>query len=226
MKILVKKAAVILCLCSIILSACACSNTSALTEKTDLSDTALSEKTDTIITEKEITTQFETTAPAVTEKERLKMPIVDYGRLEETDDAEPARELVIAYVSGIENQEETDLGKYIDNPYLKTYLENDIKVHIENDVRTGRKEISVSVGEPVEKNGIKYIEFQLHHEPDGATAVVIVGMREGKAVNFYDWYHIDMHGNLWCSDIIKIRCPPPLRRRGPFSLSVGDIIPH
>ena len=26
--------------------------------------------------------------------------------------------------------------------------------------------------------------------------------------------------------IIKIRCPPPLRRRGPFSLSVGDIIPH
>ena len=26
--------------------------------------------------------------------------------------------------------------------------------------------------------------------------------------------------------IIKIRCPPPLRRRVPFSLSVGDIIPH
>ncbi len=218
MKIIIKKTSAILCLCAVALSACACSNASEIIEKTDSvntaltetttsADTSLTEKADFGITENETTLQTEVTVPEVTEKDQLTVTLVDYGTIEETDDITTAREFVIAYVSANEKKEETDLGKFISNKYLKTYLENDVKAHIEGidgDIRGRHKDISISVGKGAEKDGINYVKFNVDYGANMAKTRVYVGMRGGKVVNYYDPYHIDMHGNLWCSDITDL----------------------
>lgn len=205
--------AAILCFCGIALIISACSsNNKGVTSYTDsmAADKALTENTNSIepritVFESEVS-KNDTEGASVEEAEEVLKVTYSPSDIEDTDDIRVARDCLIAYESSICGQKEyADLGKYIDNKYLKEYLDESVKKHYENGY-VSQWELNISTQECKEASGINYITFNCHYEGYGNNRGSIlchnqIGVRDGRVVSFNDWYFLSLYSNLWDSNI-------------------------
>lgn len=173
----------------------------ALTGKVGITETKI-----TAIEGETSNNEIEETGRENTEEDALRVTY-NPSDIEDTDDIRIARDCLIAYESCVcESKETADLGKYIDNQYLKAYLDESIKKHYENG-HVSRWDLNIRTLEFKEANGINYITFNCYYEGYGnhrGASMVCgpqVGVRDGKVVAFSDLYFLTLYGNVWDSNI-------------------------
>lgn len=203
-----KKALLILYLCGIILSTCACDgsagdeNTNTTTASEAVSAVPAEE---TSKQEDNITVASDTVAEPI-EKEITVAVIDNLDEIEDTDDTKLAKQFAVDYSKSVflRDMSLIDLDKYVDNIYLKDYLTAQLTIQTDGRgtlIEAGKGwTMNVRVNEVTEREdeGIKYIVVQIFNTNQRGNEVpgggnTVVGVRDGKIVNVYDGllYHMN-----------------------------------
>lgn len=197
----IKKVLSIMCLCGIILSACACYGSVG---DENVNTTTASEAVSAVLAEEtskqeDIITVAADTAAESIEKEITVAVIDNLDEIEETDDTKLAKQFAVDFSKSVYLRDTSliDLDKYVDNIYLKDYLIAQLTIHTDGRgtlIEAGKDwTMNVRVDKVTEREdeGIKYIVVHIFNttnqrgnEPGGGNTVV--GVRDGKVVNVYN----------------------------------------